>query len=625
MRDASGAAASRGQSFQLLRREWRRLRRSLARPRARFLYTPKYELDIPGVLQDPARGERILTWLALEGLLRRRDVAAPKIASIAALRRVHTDAYLDSILSPGALVPILGFDPGDPLHERILTLQRRMAGGTMAALRSALATGGVAVNLGGGFHHAHIDHGHGFCAYNDIAIAIRDARAHGFSGRVLVVDLDLHDGDGTRAIFADDASVFTFSLHNYPWGPVEAKASFSLALGGGVDDAAYLAAIREHLPPVFEEFAPDLVLYVAGADPAEDDRLGDWKITGPGMLDRDRLVLGLARGRRRNATPLPLVVLLAGGYGPDAWRHAARMFAWLLLGGRQRLEPPATAEILLHRYRQMARLLSPADLTGGDEGRPAIGEDWDLSAEDIYADLGGVPHETRFLGFYTRQGLELTLERSQLLERLRAIGFDDVRVDLDLSSPMGQTIRLFGDAAHRELLVEVRARRDRSTIAGMELLSLEWMLLQNPRASFTLERPPLPGQKHPGLGLSQDILALLVLACDRLKLDGVVFVPSRFHIAGTIRSPTRFLEPEDEARLLALRELLQGVSLVDAASRLEGGDVIDSETRQPVRWVPAPMLLAVSERLKERLYGAEYEQRLAAARANLHLTLRPRD
>jgi acetoin utilization deacetylase AcuC-like enzyme len=618
----SGEASSgrEGAGWPAVRRGWRRLRRSLARPRAQFFYSPQYTLDVPGVLQDPARGERILTWLALEGLLRRRDVVKPGPAPIAALRRVHSDAYLDAILEPGGLLPVLGFDPGDPLHERILAVQRHMAGGTTTALRTALADGGVAFHLGGGFHHAHRDRGAGFCAYNDVAIAIAALRADGFGGRILVVDLDLHDGDGTRDLFAQDPTVFTFSIHNQPWGPEEAVASFSLALGTGIDDATYLVALREHLPRTFAAFAPDAVVYVAGADPASDDRLGDWRISRQGMLARDRLVLGLARGRARAQPPLPLAIVLAGGYGPDAWWHAARLAAVVLLGGRRALEPAETSEVLLHRYRQMARLLDPADLSG--EGAVRDPEDWNLHADDLYADLGGAPRASRFLGFYTREGLELTLERSQLLARLRAIGFSAVHLDLDLSGPLGETVRLFGDAAHRELLVEVRARRDRSTVPGLELLAVEWMLLQNPRAAFTPERPPLPGQKHPGLGLSQDIVALMVLACERLKLDGIVLVPSRFHIVGTVRGPLRFLDAVDQARLEAVRAAVSELPLAVAARRIESGDLVDAESGEPFEWKPAPMVLPVSDRLKARVLSDAYASELAAARARFHFRLR---
>ena len=148
--------------------------------------------------------------------------------------------------------------------EKTLDLQRLMAGGTIQAVRLAMRTGGIAVHLGGGFHHALPDAGAGFCVFNDVAIAIRRLRARGFLAPILVVDLDLHDGNGTRRIFAEDPSVHTFSIHNDHWGETDALASTAIALGGGVEDATYLAALRDALPPVVESLRPGLVIYVAG-------------------------------------------------------------------------------------------------------------------------------------------------------------------------------------------------------------------------------------------------------------------------------------------------------------------------------------------------------------------------
>ena len=395
---ASSTSASR--RWQLMRREVRRLHGSWLARRAIFL-RPAVLTGHPERAAGPGT-RRAHPHLALaRGLLRRRDVVQPAPAPMSALRRAHSDAYLDAISNREPWFRCSASIPA--IHcERILALQRRMAGGTIAACRTALASGGIGVNLGGGFHHAHRDRGQGFCAYNDLAMRSSSC-ARGFTGKVMVVDLDLHDGDGTRAIFAADETVFTFSIHNQPWGPPEALASFSLALGTAIDDARYLAAIREHLPRCFDEFSPDLVIYVAGADPAADDRLGDWQISNAGMLERDRVVFGLARGTPRSGHPLPMVVVLAGGYGPDAWRHAARLFSLISSNGRRALEPVSTSEIVLHRYRQMARLLSSSALSG-ESGTPAKSDDWELAPEDL-AGLGGAPHETRFLGFYTLEGL----------------------------------------------------------------------------------------------------------------------------------------------------------------------------------------------------------------------------
>ncbi|HVF61835.1 MAG TPA: hypothetical protein VNJ70_18665 [Thermoanaerobaculia bacterium] len=168
---------------------------------------------------------------------------------------------------------------------------------------------------------------------------------------------------------------------------------------------------------------------------------------------------------------MPLVVLLAGGYGPGAWRYPARSLAWLL-GGRA-LEPPTTAETVLSRYRR---------LTGGAEPRPE-GEEWALRPDDLDAAAGGLAPPRRLLGAFSREALELLLERAGLLERLRARGFTRPNLDLEVGGPAGDTLRLWGDERRHELLLELRLARDRRTLPGFDLLRLEWLLLQDPRAA----------------------------------------------------------------------------------------------------------------------------------------------
>ena len=164
-------------------------------------------------------------------------------------------------------------------------------------------------------------------------------------GRILVVDLDLHDGEGTRHIYREDDTVHTFSIHNRDLGDTVAIASTSVALGTDVGDRTYLAAIREHLPRVFAEVKPDLVYYLAGADPWVEDRLGDWRVTLDGLLERDRLVIDLVRDAKR--VKVPTVILLAGGYGRHAWRHGAAFFSWLLSGNADLDIPPELESIVL--------------------------------------------------------------------------------------------------------------------------------------------------------------------------------------------------------------------------------------------------------------------------------------
>ncbi|HSS51532.1 MAG TPA: histone deacetylase, partial [Thermoanaerobaculia bacterium] len=389
------AASAGGPVARTLRRGRRRLGGLLRRSTVDFVYSLRYQLELPGLLYDPRRGEQILAFLDSTGLLDRRSLHAPVPATFRQLRRVHTDDYLDSLNLPGALNRIAGLTLPEALSDRVLAAQRFMVGGTLKAAALARESGGIAVNLGGGLHHAFAGRGERFCIYNDVATAIAELRAGGFAGRVLVVDLDVHDGDGTRAIFARDPSVHTFSIHNRTSAPADtadtvedAVEATAIELGFGVGDAAYLDAMRSSLPPVFAAFQPAMVFYLAGADPAAGDQIGDWKISAAGLLERDRFVLDCSRGARGDHR-LPLVIVLAGGYGLDAWRFSARFFSALLNRG-QALEPPSTEEALLVRYRRLAQDFEPHELTG----EPRRRDDWGLTEEDVTASLGG-PHRPR--------------------------------------------------------------------------------------------------------------------------------------------------------------------------------------------------------------------------------------
>jgi acetoin utilization deacetylase AcuC-like enzyme len=612
--------------LRALRRRGRKLSGLLRPVSAQLVYSRRYQTDLPGSLYDPLRGERILAFLEATGLLPARALHAALPASFRFLRRVHTDAYLDTLNRPDAFLPIVGLELSDEQAERFLEAQRTMVGGTLLATGLAVQSTGIAVNLGGGLHHAFAGKGERFCAVNDVAVSIAELRARGVAGPVLVIDLDLHDGDGTRSIFAADPTVHTFSIHNLstpdePGRRAVASTSIELTVDTGeVGDAAYLAAIREHLPPLLASFRPDIVFYVAGCDPAADDRIGDWKITAAGLLERDLFVTSCVRPRSRSGTSArPLVIVLGGGYGRGAWRYTARFLAALFNRGKA-LEPPDSEASLLQRYRRTARDIAPHELTGdapsSTGSNHAPGDDWGLTADDIAPVMGGMRRTNRALGYYSRQGLELIFERTGLFDRLRSRGFDDPLLDLDAGNPEGDTIRLYGDRRRRELLIETRLRVDRHTAKGMALLRIEWLLLQNPRVPFTPQRPPLPGQRHPGLGMLQDIMALLVLACDRLQLDGLLFVPSHFHTVAQGKN-LRFLSPEDEGLVRSVRAALDGLPLAAASQAVNGGRVVDAATGRPFAWTPKPMVLPVTERLREQVQGEDYE-RVAAETAARH-------
>ena len=583
------------------------LRHWLAPPRLAVVYHPRYRITLPGVPSDPARGEHILAFLLDRGLVRPRDIHRPVPVSLRDVLRVHTPGYLDSLQDPATLTAIFGVPVGDVEAQGLLELMRLEAGGTVQATRLALARGCPAVHLGGGFHHAAPARGGGFCVINDIAIAIQRLRAKGFRPNVLVVDLDLHHGNGTRAAFADDVTVHTFSIHNAEWDDTPAVGSTDVALGSGVTDAAYLSVLRQALPPVVSAVRPGLVVYLAGADPAEGDALGDWRISAAGMVERDRFVVEQVR-------PAPLAVVLGGGYGFAAWRHSARSLSWLA-GGRV-LEPPDDMELALRRLRPLARQLSERALTAR-----GTTDEWSLTEEDVIGVLSGPPRETRVLGHYSPHGLELLFERAGVLDRLRTLGYPSPALAVDFGDGVSQTVRVFGEPERQHLLIELRVSRNRRLAPECELVFVEWLLMQNPRATFTDANARLPGQQHPGLGMLGLMSAMLVLMAEQTGLDGIANVPSQYYLAVVSRHHVRLLDPVAQARFAALHAVLGHLSLPEAERALAEGRVRDAVTGEVVRWEPAATVMPVSARLRQRLDGPDYAAAVRAAASRFRFVL----
>jgi hypothetical protein len=449
----------------------------------------------------------------------------------------------------------------------------------------------------------------GFCIFNDIAVAIARLRSKGFRDPVLVVDLDVHDGNGTRSIFAHDSTVYTYSVHNDHWGETEAKASTAIALGADVGDEVYLGTLLKTLPDVMMNLRPGLVIYVAGTDPAADDTLGNWKISADGMFRRDRLVMEIVRHARRR---MPTVILLGGGYGNATWRYSARFFSWLIAGKVSKT--PDNAEMVLRRFRRLRKTLGPTELTA----EPSAYE-WTLTEEDLVGVLPEAPKRTRFLSHFSQHGVELLLERLGLLDQLRLQGFRHPCVDLDLTGSVGDTLRVWSEPDRRELLMEMRVNRSSRVVSGCEVLVLEWLLLQNPRAHFGPYRRPLPGQKHPGLGLLKEVFGWLVVVGEVLEVDGIYYVPSSYHVAIQSRRRVRFLEPAHEAWMQALDGLFEGVPLAEASKIIDENRVVDEVSGYRLKWKGYPMVLAVSDRLKERVTGAAYDERVAEVLGQLEL------
>ncbi|MBZ0113323.1 MAG: histone deacetylase [Thermoanaerobaculia bacterium] len=562
-------------------------------------YSDAYAVSVPDLPMDPLRGEKVLISLAAQRALHRVNlIRAPKI-SFRHLLAVHDRDYLSRFEEPGSMTEAIGRTLNDHQRLRLLSAQRAMVGGTLRSTRSVLASSGIAVNLGGGLHHARRDRGGGFCLFNDLAVAITAVRDEGLDAPILVVDLDLHDGDGTRLLFARDSSVFTYSIHNQNWAETEASSSLSIDLGSEVSDDLYLDTLERTLPEVFHRHQPRLAFFVAGTDPAASDTLGDWKISDTAFLRRDRFVLDLLR-------EIPTVMVLGGGYGGDAWRPTARVLSYYLTGTPR--EPLASEEATLRHYRALASLVDPVFL----ESRTVTDDplDWGLSEQDLTGALGHAPKH-RFLDYYTPHGIELALEINGVLQRIRDLGYAAPQVDLDLDSVPGETLQVWGEPERENLIIELRVRRDHASLPDRELLFVEWLLLQHPKGQFSATHPRLPGQVHPGLGMLKDALALLVVISDRLELDGIAFIPSHFHLAAQSHQRLRFLDPRSEAQLRSIEASFPQRSLRELSHDLSRGELVD-ESGNVEQYTPSLMVLPISSTL-ERDFGEAYEREVEQA------------
>jgi acetoin utilization deacetylase AcuC-like enzyme len=274
----------------------------------RIFYTPRYYAEIgKGHIFPIRKFELVREKLLAEGTLRPDEVFEPEAASLEDVLLVHTEDYV-SRLCNGELTPKEIRRLGLPWSESLVRRSFYAVGGTLAATSASLADG-YSSNLAGGTHHAFADRGEGFCVLNDVAIAIR---ARKLIQRAGIVDCDVHQGNGTATIFNGDADTFTFSMHganNYPL--FKATSTLDVELRDGTSDAEYLETLATHLPRVFES-DPEIIFYLAGADPYEQDKLGRLALTIDGLRERDACVLRGCYERE-----VPIVTVMSGGYGKD--------------------------------------------------------------------------------------------------------------------------------------------------------------------------------------------------------------------------------------------------------------------------------------------------------------------
>jgi acetoin utilization deacetylase AcuC-like enzyme len=270
-----------------------------------IVYSPRYLADLQGHVFPIEKYRLIVERLEAEGIL--GEVVEPQAATREELELVHTPEYLDDLLAARWTARTASSEMA--LTEEIARAFLLGAGGSITAARLALERRGPAMNVGGGLHHAFPDHAEGFGYINDVALAVKMMLHEGRVERAAVIDCDLHQGNGTAVIFAEDARVFTFSIHEEHLYPVKQRSDLDVGLPSFAGDDVYLPPLRKYVPQILEKHRPQFVAYVAGADPYAGDQLGSLQLTLEGLTERDRIVLGGCRERG-----IPVVILLAGGY-----------------------------------------------------------------------------------------------------------------------------------------------------------------------------------------------------------------------------------------------------------------------------------------------------------------------
>lgn len=277
----------------------------------RIAYSPVYRYELPDGHRFPmAKYEVLAEQLLYEGTVAESGFFHPELLDKSVALYTHTEDYWDKLTRvtlSDKEVRAIGF----PINEKFVTRGRHIAQGTVQCALFARQHG-VAMNIAGGTHHAFADRGEGYCCFNDQAVAAKYLLHHGLARKILIVDLDVHQGNGTAHIFRHEPRVFTFSMHgerNYPLR--KEQSDLDLALPDGMDDKPYLHLLRETLPRLLDEVQPDFVFYLSGVDILASDKLGRLHISRAGCRERDRIVLDLCR--RNN---LPVAVSMGGGYSP---------------------------------------------------------------------------------------------------------------------------------------------------------------------------------------------------------------------------------------------------------------------------------------------------------------------
>lgn len=549
-------------------------------------YDRAYRMPLPGIEgssgMEPRRSDYVVWYLADAWALPLEALHPPSRIGYADLARVHTPGYLESLTRPETIARIFSIDPAEVRVDEVMKTLRLACGGTLSATHEALRRKGPTMNLLGGFHHAAPDRGGGFCAVNDIAVAVAALRAKGFLGRVAVLDLDAHPPDGTAECLANDRAAWIGSISGSDWGPLDKVDETLLPCGAG--DREYLAALEKLLRRMPKAH---LAFVLAGGDVLAGDRFGQLGLSLPGVRARDRKVGKVLAG-------VPTVWLPAGGYHRDSWRALAGTYLAVALGSKR--EVPADYDPLRARFSRIFRQLRAEDLEG----------EADLTLDDLEEALGiSRGKRRRLLGFYTAEGIEYALYRYGVLDQLQRLGYDRFRVLFEPHTG-GDRIRLLGQAGGQELVL-IEAVLGKKQVGGLDALFVNWLTLRNPLAQFSPIRPQLPGQEFPGLGLAREAVEMIARIARRLGLGGVAIRPAHYHVAYACRHRFRFADPERQGRFEAMVRDLHHLPLLEATRLVAEERVLLNE--KPYTWEADDMVFRLEGEYQDRREVAEVRDR----------------
>lgn len=515
-------------------------------------YDPAYRLPLAGLEaptgMEPRRADFVAWYLLDKQVVPAHALRTPAPISYPDLGRVHDASWLESLATPAALARVFAAQPEEIQVDPLLTTVRLACGGTLEAARFALEHKKATLNLLGGFHHASRASGGGFCAVNDMAVALAVLRAEGFTGHTTFLDFDAHPPDGTADCLSEDSKVWIGSISGCDWGQLPTVDE--TVLPEGSSDAPYLEALDALLKRMPET---ELVFVIAGGDALAGDRLGKLSLSLAGARERDLRVMRELRG-------IPSVWLPGGGYNDNAWRCLAGTAIALSLETDRAISP--AYDPLSRRYAVIAAGLTPSTLGHGDEE----------GGDDLLAALGlGGTKRPRALGYYTAEGIEYAFERYGLFFQLRRLGYEHLQTRVDTTGT-GDRMQVFGHANNdKHLLIENVV--ERRNVGGNDVLYIHWLTLRHPLAHFTANRPQLPGQEVPGLGLAKEMSELELRIAIRLGFAGIAYRPSWYHMAYAGRAKFHFVDPRRQGRFLAMIRDLRHLSLLEVTLACAAGRV----------------------------------------------------